>query len=1324
MAYPLIPMKTTSRFLTLLVALATISLVTPVSAVVDIAYVPVGNAGNAADTTGYGSVAYSYKIGKYEVTNAQYAEFLNAVDPSGSNPNGIYNASMGSDARGGITYTAGAASGAKYTIRTNMGDKPVNFVSWYDAARFCNWLGNGQGTGSTETGAYTLTGNTGIITKNSSPTVTAWIPSEDEWYKAAYYNPAASSYSLYPTQSNTAPTAAAADASGNISNPGANVANYYYGADWNGLDGNVTTVGSAGSASASFYGTFDQGGNVWEWNDAIIGSYRGLHGGMWGAAGDVLQSSYRYGDVPPTESGYIGFRVASVADTDGDGIPDTYETGTGIYVSPTNTGTNPNQADTDGDGVPDGLEVKEKTSPVDETKFNSFSRGLLVYCPMDGTSKDESGGGFDGTLVGGTVFVPDRYGVSGNAIGTDGVDGVVYWGATWGGSQLPYLLNNKTVLAMSVWIKPNVAVDSKRILMELGFSAFGIEGQTGAPGMQFYVNNHATSGVAMPVSQWTHVLMQIDGTNQSLYFNGVLVAQSAFSASISDSQHSFRIGGRATDLYANADFDDLRIYNRALSDSEISALNAIERPRYQIIQGSYTWLEAKVDAEARGGRLAVLDTQAKIDEADAFLQSWGNWPSLWIGGEKPAGSTEWRWINGFAMVANNWGVGEPNGAISLALNPMIWSNADAQPLKWSDDRGSVLTLSYLLENPDVIFTLSAAPTTNGTVTGTGEYQPNATATLTAVPAPGFAFTGWTGSATGTTNPLSIAMDSNKTVGATFAPDLTDSDTDGLTAYDEVVTYGTDPTKDDTDGDGLKDGWEIGLGRFSIISGSFTWPQASNNAHTRGGELACFPSADRWNRAMETLGANALDPYTGLWIGATDATTEGIWKWVNGETYAFTNWGTGRPSTVTGNTLDYVEVSGGGGAEIGKWYDRSPSTIRDGYILETGYPTDPLVADADGDGLNDGAEQAAGSNPFMADTDGDGLSDSQEVNITQTNPKLADSNGNGTHDALEDPDADGLSNLAEVTQYGTDPLVEDSDADGIKDGAEVGYAGSFFKLVQGSFTYAQAVTDAAAKGGRVAGFPNSTDYTRAAGKARQATQGYLWIGLSDAATEGTWLWTDGTNATYTRWLNGQPDGGAGENHVLMMENSQQWADGDQNYVAAGYLFERVGLDPLDPDTDADGLPDGQEVSTTHSSPVLDDTDGDGLLDGAEVNTHGSSPLLADTDADGLNDRVEVEVYHSNPALKDSDGDGFDDLFEVNTGFDPALATSTPDALSTIRTAVEFRFNAANEVSYRIEASTDLNQWDIIEPVIIGESAVVTRFYSTENMPKRYFRVRRN
>jgi sulfatase modifying factor 1 len=89
--------------------LADFSLVTPAFAVISFDYITVGNAGNVADnSTGslYGAVAYAYQIGKYEVTNAQYTAFLNAVDPGGANPNGIYNVNMGSNIRGGITYSS------------------------------------------------------------------------------------------------------------------------------------------------------------------------------------------------------------------------------------------------------------------------------------------------------------------------------------------------------------------------------------------------------------------------------------------------------------------------------------------------------------------------------------------------------------------------------------------------------------------------------------------------------------------------------------------------------------------------------------------------------------------------------------------------------------------------------------------------------------------------------------------------------------------------------------------------------------------------------------------------------------------------------------------------------------------------------------------------------------------------------------------------------------------------------------------------------------------------------------------------------------------
>ncbi len=103
---------------------------------------------------------------------------------------------------------------------------------------------------------------------------------------------------------------------------------------------------------------------------------------------------------------------------------------------------------------------------------------------------------------------------------------------------------------------------------------------------------------------------------------------------------------------------------------------------------------------------------------------------------------------------------------------------------------------------------------------------------------------------------------------------------------------------------------------------------------------------------------------------------------------------------------------------------------------------------------------------------------------------------------------------------------------------------------------------------------------------------------------------------------------------------------------------------------------------------------------------------------------MNTFHSNSFVKDTDVDGFEDGFEVATGFNPTSEASTPDALSSIRTAAEYRFNAARAISYRIEASTDLANWTTIETNIIGTGGVITRFYSIEGQPRRFFRSRRN
>jgi hypothetical protein len=163
--------------------------------------------------------------------------------------------------------------------------------------------------------------------------------------------------------------------------------------------------------------------------------------------------------------------------------------------------------------------------------------------------------------------------------------------------------------------------------------------------------------------------------------------------------------------------------------------------------------------------------------------------------------------------------------------------------------------------------------------------------------------------------------------------------------------------------------------------------------------------------------------------------------------------------------------------------------------------------------------------------------------------------------------------------------------------------------------------------------------------------------------------------------------------------------------------KLGTIANNPDSDADGLKDGVETNTgtyvgatnTGTNPLVADTDNDGLKDGAETNT---------------NTYVDASNAGTHPLKADTDADGFDDGVEANAGFNPTANNSSPESATTIRTAVEFRFNAARGVAYRIEGSVNLTDWTTVEAVVNGAGNTVTRFYSTENQPHRFFRARRN
>ena len=294
-------------------AVVCVSLVSVASAV-EIETVPVGNVGNAGDSTGYGAVDYAYNIGKYEVTAGQYAEFLNAV--AATDTYGLYNTSMWSSSYGCKIERSGASGSYTYSVAADWGNRPVNYVSWGDAARFANWLHNGQPTGAqdlttTEDGAYYLNGATSdadLLAVNRESDWKWAITSEDEWYKGAYYNPDTTSYYDYPTSSDSLPSNDLVEPT----DPGNNATFYDSGTIGSPY---YRTEAGAHENSDSPYGTFDQGGNVWEWNEAIVfGSYRGLRGGSFSSLDYYLHAANRDYYYSPSYGyfHYLGFRVSEV----------------------------------------------------------------------------------------------------------------------------------------------------------------------------------------------------------------------------------------------------------------------------------------------------------------------------------------------------------------------------------------------------------------------------------------------------------------------------------------------------------------------------------------------------------------------------------------------------------------------------------------------------------------------------------------------------------------------------------------------------------------------------------------------------------------------------------------------------------------------------------------------------------------------------------------------------------------------------------------------------------------------------------------------------
>ena len=309
-------------------------------AVIDPIFVPVGNARNAADpTTGYGRVTEAYRIGKYEVTIGEYTAFLNAV--AADDPAGLYHDAMATDRTSAGIVRAGTAGSFTYTVTgpagitpagaTSPANRPITYVNWFDAARFANWMANGQPSGSqtaatTENGAYDLTALTAgtlptrnAVNPNTAAAPTFFLPTEDQWYKAAFYDPALrkgrGGYFTYATRSNATP--------GNVIGDAGNQVNYIFATGAmtvtqqptiDPTQNYLTNVGAM-RASPSSYGTFDQNGNVWELTESagMTGGAAMLRGGAWTSFTSYLASGYRLGVASEGVGSNAGFRLAALS---------------------------------------------------------------------------------------------------------------------------------------------------------------------------------------------------------------------------------------------------------------------------------------------------------------------------------------------------------------------------------------------------------------------------------------------------------------------------------------------------------------------------------------------------------------------------------------------------------------------------------------------------------------------------------------------------------------------------------------------------------------------------------------------------------------------------------------------------------------------------------------------------------------------------------------------------------------------------------------------------------------------------------------------------
>jgi hypothetical protein len=596
----------------------------------------------------------------------------------------------------------------------------------------------------------------------------------------------------------------------------------------------------------------------------------------------------------------------------------------------------------------------------------------------------------------------------------------------------------------------------------------------------------------------------------------------------------------------------------------------------------------------------------------------------------------------------------------------------------------------------------------------------------------------------------------------------DTDEDGLSDSVETNTgifvsredTGSNPHKFDSDGDGLSDGNEVRASRYSIVRGAFRWDQARLDAESKRGMLATFPTAHTWLNALEQLGGQAFDDVTGLWIGATDTEEEGQWQWIAGEPFNFNNWANGQPDNA--GEADHAEVSGRFGAARGFWFDTPGEALRDGYILEKPSGTDPNNPDTDGDGLSDSYEASTQSfsvvreafkwNQARLDAESKGgvlatfpTEQIWESALEQIGAQALDDVTGlwiGATDAAVEGQWQWVNQqpIDELLILSSIPLIEQgTDWKYLDDGSDQGtawrdvdfddsaWATGFAELGFGDNNEVTVIEKGPA-GAQHASYYFRRTFNISTNQFTQLLFRHVLVRLK--RDDGAVVYLNGEEIIRDNMPLGEVNhltfaslglGGSNESTFLetLIDGTSNLRLGKNVLAVSIHQSSQTSTDlSFDMEIVANHIPTLSFSNWANGQP-----DNAGEADHAEVSgAFGAARgFWFDTPGAALREGYILEKS-TNPLIADTDGDGFSDGEEVTRGSNPTDPNSFPsaDSLPPFRLTVNatrlpsgaidqlnLSFPAKSGTSYKIEASTNLRDWEVLEEGINGNGNAVQR-----------------